>query len=48
MNYKGNFIEGKFMIPAKRAGRLVSEDPGDLANPVGEILFSTDAVSGAV
>ena len=47
VSFKGNFINGRFKVPA--AGRrLVSEDPGDLAHPVGEVRWSAAAVPTAV
>ncbi len=48
MRFLGNFINGKFIKPVRGAKRLLSEDPGDLSHPVGEILFSTAAVDEAV
>ncbi len=47
VRFKGNFIGGRFKVPAS-ARRLVSEDPGDLDHPVGEIRFSPRAVRDAV
>ncbi|MBI4353442.1 MAG: aldehyde dehydrogenase family protein [Candidatus Omnitrophica bacterium] len=48
MEYKGNFIGGEWVIPKRGAKALVSENPGDLDHPVGEILFSREAVQEAV
>lgn len=48
MKFLGNFSNGRFVKPARGAKRLVSEDPGNLGYPVGEILFSTAAVDEAV
>lgn len=46
-SFKGNFIGGKFKIPVK-GRRLISDDPGDLERPVGEIRWSAAAVPAAV
>lgn len=48
MRYLGNFIDGRFVIPRGGVRRIVSEDPGDLSKPVGEVLFSVQAVGQAV
>jgi succinylglutamic semialdehyde dehydrogenase len=48
MKYLGNFINGCFVVPRGSVRRLVSEDPGDLSRPVGEVLFSVSAVAPAV
>jgi succinylglutamic semialdehyde dehydrogenase len=45
--FLGNFINGRFVRPP-RGERLVSEDPGDLRHPVGEIRFSASAAAPAV
>ncbi|MCM8812050.1 MAG: aldehyde dehydrogenase family protein [Candidatus Omnitrophica bacterium] len=45
--FKGNYIGGRFVRP-KRGMELISEDPGDLLNPVGSVVVSTEAVEEAV
>ncbi|MGH7198056.1 MAG: aldehyde dehydrogenase family protein [Candidatus Omnitrophota bacterium] len=47
MKHLGNFINGRF-VRSSRGKRLVSEDPGDLDHPVGEIQYSERAVPEAV
>jgi succinylglutamic semialdehyde dehydrogenase len=47
ISFRGSFIAGRF-LPVKRGRRLISEDPGDLSNPVGEILFDPARVDDAV
>lgn len=48
MKFKGNFINGRFVLPRGSVRRLTSEDPGDLTKPVGEIVYSEKAASEAV
>ncbi len=45
--FKGNYIAGRFIRPAK-GEFLISEDPGDLLDPVGELHFSMEPVEQAV
>ena len=45
--FKGNYIGGRFLRP-KKGTELVSEDPGDLLNPVGSVIVSPEAVEEAV
>ncbi|MBI3615533.1 MAG: aldehyde dehydrogenase family protein [Candidatus Omnitrophica bacterium] len=45
--YRGNYIAGRFVRTSKGAD-LISEDPGDLLDPVGSLVFSTDPVDQAV
>lgn len=45
--FRGNYIAGRFVRP-KRAVELVSEDPGDLLEPVGSVITSTEATAPAV
>lgn len=47
MKFLGHFINGAFR-KAKKAQRLVREDPGDLDRPVGEWASSSEGVSEAV
>ncbi|MBI4358586.1 MAG: aldehyde dehydrogenase family protein [Candidatus Omnitrophica bacterium] len=48
MEYKGNFIDGEFVLPQGRIDRILSEDPGNLSHPVGEFWVSLEAVRLAV
>lgn len=45
--FRGNYIAGRFLRP-KRGTELVSEDPGDLLEPVGSLITSPEAVTPAV
>ena len=45
--YRGNYIAGQFVRTSKGSD-LISEDPGDLQDPVGSLVFSVDAVDQAV
>lgn len=44
---RGNYIGGRFTRPA-RGTELVSENPGDLLNPVGRAIVSPEAAPAAV
>ncbi|OGX05192.1 MAG: hypothetical protein A3G87_06795 [Omnitrophica bacterium RIFCSPLOWO2_12_FULL_50_11] len=46
--FKGDFIDGRFVLPRAGSERAVSEDPGDLDRPVGEFTFDEAAVDDAV
>lgn len=46
--FKGNFIDGKFVLPSTGFERTLSEDPGDLDHPVGEFTFSEAEADAAV
>jgi len=48
IKYRGNYINGRFVVPTRRTATEVSEDPGDLDHPLGEFVFSEDAVPEAV
>jgi succinylglutamic semialdehyde dehydrogenase len=48
MKYLGDYIHGRFVRPNQEVQGILSEDPGDLSNPVGEVLFSIKQVSLAV
>jgi len=48
MKFKGNFINGTFILPRKNVRSLISQDPGDLDHPVGEFTFSASAAEEAV
>ncbi len=45
--FRGNYIGGRFVRPTKGT-ELISEDPGDLFEPVGRLIVSDDAVDPAV
>ena len=45
--FRGNYIGGRFVRP-KKGTELISEDPGDLFNPVGTVIVFPDAVEEAV
>ncbi len=45
--FRGNYIGGRFVRPGKGT-ELISEDPGDLLEPVGRMIVSPDAVGPAV
>ena len=45
--YRGNYIGGRFVRPTKGT-ELISEDPGDLFEPVGRMVVSDEAVDQAV
>lgn len=45
--YRGNYIGGRFVRPG-RGTELISEDPGDLLEPVGRLIVSSDVVPAAV
>ncbi len=45
--FRGPFVSGRF-VPVKKGRKLISEDPGDLSNPVGEIVFHPATVDDAV
>jgi len=45
--FRGNYIGGRFIRPGKGT-ELISEDPGDLFDPVGRAIVSEDAVDQAV
>ncbi|MBI3318730.1 MAG: aldehyde dehydrogenase [Candidatus Omnitrophica bacterium] len=45
--YRGNYISGRFLRPVK-AEELISEDPGDLLEPVGKVHVSPEAAEGAL
>ncbi len=47
IGFRGNYIGGRFVRPTK-ASELISEDPGDLLNPVGKLVVSPEAVEPAV
>jgi len=48
LKYRGNFIQGRFILPRKKVQELTSEDPGDLNRPVGVFTFSEEPVNAAV
>lgn len=48
IRFKGNFINGRFVLPKGKTRTLVSEDPGDLDRPVGTIAFAPEAARPAV
>ena len=48
MKFKGNYINGRFVLPRRDTRRFTSEDPGDLSKPLGEVVFSKDPVGDAV
>ena len=45
--WRGNYIGGRFSRP-RRGKELISENPGDLLDPVASVIFSTEAVDEAV
>lgn len=45
--FRGNYIGGEFLRP-KKGVEIVSEDPGDLLEPVGSLIASPEAVAPAV
>lgn len=45
--FKGNYIGGRF-VRSRRGTELISEDPGDLMEPVGRAIVSPEAVEAAV
>ncbi len=45
--FRGNYIAGRFIRPTKGT-ELISEDPGDLFDPVGRLVVSDEAVDPAV
>lgn len=45
--FRGNYIGGRFTRPAHSI-ELISEDPGDLLEPIGKLTISSDAVEAAV
>lgn len=45
--YRGNYIAGKFVRPP-RGAELISEDPGDLFQPVGKAIVSVEPAAAAV
>ena len=45
--FRGNYIAGRFVRPGKGT-ELISEDPGDLFEPLGRIIISAEAVGPAV
>ena len=45
--YRGNYLGGRFLRPS-RGTEMISEDPGDLLNPVGRVIVSTESVDPAV
>ena len=47
VHFLGNYIGGRFVRPQK-GSELVSEDPGDLFDPVGKLIVYPDAVGEAV
>lgn len=47
MRFRGNYLGGQFTRPRK-AYQAVSEDPGDVARPVGEWWFDRESVDEAV
>ena len=46
--WRGNFFGGRFHLPGPGGTRLVSDDPADLAHPVGTIREVSSAVDAAV
>jgi succinylglutamic semialdehyde dehydrogenase len=46
--FLGNFIDGRFMKPSKKFERFLSEDPGDLDRPVGEVVYTVASARAAV
>lgn len=47
VQFRGNYIGGRFVRPGKGT-ELISEDPGDLFDPVGRVIISDEAVEEAV
>ena len=45
--FRGNYVGGRF-IRSSKGTELISEDPGDLLDPVGNLFFSEEAVDSAV
>jgi succinylglutamic semialdehyde dehydrogenase len=45
--FQGNYLGGRFIRPTK-GSELISEDPGDLFDPVGRMVVSEEAVDPAV
>ncbi|MBI3333796.1 MAG: aldehyde dehydrogenase family protein [Candidatus Omnitrophica bacterium] len=45
--FRGNYIGGRFLRPSKGT-ELISEDPGDLLEPVGSLIVSEEPVDQAV
>ena len=45
--FRGNYLGGRFIRPTKGA-ELISEDPGDLFDPVGRMVISEEEVAPAV
>ncbi|MDO8729925.1 MAG: aldehyde dehydrogenase family protein [Candidatus Omnitrophota bacterium] len=45
--FRGNYLGGRFIRP-KKGNELISEDPGDLFDPVGRMVVSEEAVDVAV
>lgn len=45
--FRGNYIAGRFVRPTKGT-ELISEDPGDLFDPVGRMIVSEEAVDPAM
>jgi len=47
VQFRGNYIGGRFIRPTKGT-ELISEDPGDLFDPVGRLVVSEEVVDPAV
>ena len=45
--FRGNYLGGRFIRPTKGA-ELISEDPGDLFDPVGRMVVSEEEVAPAM
>ncbi len=45
--FRGNYIGGRFVRP-RRGTELISEDPGDLMEPVGQVIADPGATDAAV
>lgn len=45
--FRGNYFGGRFVRPSKGT-ELISEDPGDLLDPVGKLIVTPEAVGPAV
>ena len=44
----GDFVDGRFALPAHPAGEIALEDPGDLAAGLGAFPFAPEALDEAV